>query len=276
MHAQHDLPTPDGYGIIKRPSSDIFHRLYDDHTTPVGLLYKALNVTEVEGRKLSSRVRSVIVQSDFDLGKKLLDHTSREMRKLEQLVLEEVPGFQRYEDCWPISVLVRRHLRHRTALKSIGIFSGTPTRCEFFFVLLLFHELFLTQIVQSREKIMDKKPGPLFSAKDGMTAMVHPARMNQRPERCSQSRKDSELAPAEDLQACQEHYELRDFLDEHGKTHLLFALIRSGITGDPEFSSFIDMPPAVRRAFLTAALDTSAYEVDALQVAAMQYNVIRQ
>ncbi|KAI6115858.1 hypothetical protein F5141DRAFT_1099278 [Pisolithus sp. B1] len=136
MHAQHDLPAADRYSIIKRPPSDLFHRLYDDHTTPVGLLYKALNVTEVEGRKLSSRVKSIIAESDFDLGKKLLDHTQRDMRRLEQLVLEEIPGFQRYEDCWPISVLVRRHLRHRTALTE-----------------------YRARQRASREKIMDKKLG---------------------------------------------------------------------------------------------------------------------
>ncbi|KIK16316.1 hypothetical protein PISMIDRAFT_268718 [Pisolithus microcarpus 441] len=104
---------------------------------------------------------------------------------------------------------------------------------------------------------------------------MHPTRMSKRLEGCSQSRKDDKLALQKTHRAFQERYELRDFLDEHRKTHLLFALIKSGITGDPEFSSFIDMPPAVRRAFLTTALDDSAHEVDTLQLAAMQYRVIR-
>lgn len=251
MDAQHNFRAADEDGFVKRPPGDLFHQLCDERLTPVGRLYKTMKVHEVQGRELSSRVRSIIVESDFDLGKKLLDHTQREMRRLERQILEKIPDFERYEDYWAVEVLARRHLRHRALLKE-----------------------YRTRQRVSLERRMNRKPH-LCSHPRMFDASMHPTRMSKRLEGCSQSRKDDKLALQKTHRAFQERYELRDFLDEHRKTHLLFALIKSGITGDPEFSSFIDMPPAARRAFLTTALDDSAHEVDTLQLAAMQYRVIR-
>ncbi|KAI5988153.1 hypothetical protein EDD15DRAFT_1386871 [Pisolithus albus] len=173
------------------------------------------------------------------------------MQRLERQILEKIPGFERYEDYWAVSVLARRHLRHRALLLE----ARARQRA-------------------SLARIMGRKPD-LCSQPRIYHPSMHPTRTSRRLEGCSQSRKDDGLALQKTHRATQERYGLRDFLDEHRKTHLLFALIRSGLTGDPEFSSFIDMPPAVRKSFLTAALDDSPHEVDALQLAAMQYRVIR-
>lgn len=201
MDDQHIFPAPDrANGFLRRPSVDTFHRLCDEHLTPVGRLYKTLQVDEVQGREMSSRVRSIIVESDFDLGNKFLDHTQREMQRLERQILERIPGFERYEDYWAVSVLARRHLMHRALLLK----SRARQRA-------------------SLARIMGRKPDLCSQPRMYHESMT---RTSRRLEGCSQSRKDDGLTLQKTHGATQERYGLRDFLDEHRKTHLLFSLIR--------------------------------------------------
>ncbi|KAI6007572.1 hypothetical protein F5J12DRAFT_80724 [Pisolithus orientalis] len=88
---------------------------------------------------------------------------------------------------------------------------------------------------------------------------------------CSQRRGNALMLQ----QPRQDHYKLRDFLDEHQKTHLLFALMKAGLADDADFEAFISMPQMLRSAFLTAALEATPHEVAAVQIAAMQYQALR-
>ncbi|KAI6046322.1 hypothetical protein EDC04DRAFT_2630001 [Pisolithus marmoratus] len=236
-------------GIVMRPSMEGLNRLCDDHLS-VAHLYGAMQLTEAEGRALSGSVKKVIIESNFDLGKRFSEQMPRDVQRLEELVREEVPEFDQYEDQWPIGVFVRRHLLHRGELAGS---SGTPTCYTF----------------NRMSRQLDKLSQPKRA--DGL---IHPAKSSRKLDSCSQSGMDGALVLQKTSRSCQKHYKLRDFLDAHGKTHLLFALIKAGITGDAEFESFVDMPPAVRKAFLSAALDTTPYEVDEIQIATMRCQVL--
>ncbi|KAI6015594.1 hypothetical protein EDC04DRAFT_2608810 [Pisolithus marmoratus] len=216
------FPVSRGNSFIKRPSKEDFNRLCNDNLLPVAKVYRAMKLTGWEGRALSASVKNIIVKGDFDLEKKLSKCTQRDLQGLEEHIGQEIPYFDRYEDQWPISVFIRRHLRNRG------------------------------QLAEYR---------------------THPQRRSRKPSSRSQSRKDDVLVPLKTPRSHQERYKLRDFLDEHGMIHLLFALTKAGITGDAEFESFVGMPPAVRKAFLSAALDTIPHEVDNVHLAAMQYQV---
>ncbi|KAI6145532.1 hypothetical protein BKA82DRAFT_4166149 [Pisolithus tinctorius] len=235
-------PTVDGNGFVKRPSSHVLHILCNDHLTLVQPLYTAMKLSVVQGRLLSARVKEVIVKSNFNLGKQFSDHTQSELQALETLIKDKVPEFARYEDCWPIGVLVRRHLKHRIYLKECR-----ERQCA----------RHLTAM--SREPCQRRTDNGLMDS--GRKSSV-----------CSQRRGNAlmlQQPPGQD------HYKLRDFLDEHQKTHLLFALMKAGLAGDADFEAFISMPQMLRSAFLTAALEATPHEIAAVQIAAMQYQALR-
>ncbi|KAI6003164.1 hypothetical protein EDC04DRAFT_2908404 [Pisolithus marmoratus] len=110
------FPVSRGNGFIKRPSKEDFNRLCNDNLLPVAKVYRAMKVTGWEGRALSASVKDIIAKGDFDLEKKLSECTQRDLQGLEEHIGQEIPYFDRYEDQWPISVFIRRHLRNRVQL----------------------------------------------------------------------------------------------------------------------------------------------------------------
>ncbi|KAI6145534.1 hypothetical protein BKA82DRAFT_995681 [Pisolithus tinctorius] len=239
--------NPDGDAVIKRPSQQILHRLYDEHYTSMAQVYRVMKLGDTEGRRLSTWVKEVIIKSDFDLEKSYLKHTQKEIRKLEELVCEKICDLDRYEDNWAASVLVKRLLKKRTRLLDCRMelkYTTRPTRTN-------------EKLHCSQSRIDD--------------GLMRPSSTSKKPDSVYSQKKGGGWWSQNTPISHQEHNKLRDFLDEHQKTHLLFALVKAGITGNAEFDSFINMPSAVRKAFLVSALDDTPHEADAIQIAALQY-----
>lgn len=237
----------DGDAVIKRPSQQTLHRLCDDHCTSMAQVYRVMKLSDTEGRRLSTWVKEVIIKSDFDLEKSYLKHTQKEIQKIEELVCEKICDFDRYEDNWAAGVLVTRLLKKRRGLLGCRLelqYTTRPSRTN-------------EKLHCSQSRIDD--------------GLMRPASTSKKTDSVCSQRKDGGWWSQNTPISRQGHNKLREFLDELHKTHLLFALVKAGITGNVQFDSFINMPSAVRKAFLVSALDDTPHEADAIQIAALQY-----
>ncbi|KIM59295.1 hypothetical protein SCLCIDRAFT_1217860 [Scleroderma citrinum Foug A] len=110
-------PTENGNTRIKKPSDHVL-RAISERAASMANVYKAMKLSGTEGRLLFKQVKDMMINSKIDFDTPLVMQKKTELKKLKKQISKNVPYFNRYEDHWPVDVIMERHFHYHSRLST--------------------------------------------------------------------------------------------------------------------------------------------------------------
>lgn len=102
---------------IKKPSDHVLDAI-SERAASMANVYKAMKLSGTEGRLLFKQVKNIMISSKIDFKTPFVMQKKTELKRLKKQICKSIPYLNRYEDHWPVDVIMERHFHYHSRLSA--------------------------------------------------------------------------------------------------------------------------------------------------------------